>query len=108
MLERELKLSAPPIFVLPDLAGVVDGVTVLHGRRVAARFREIEAELRPGAAEWVLVACEQRLTDAGATVEEPVPKLVRAIGPQAFAPPDVVVPELKPRPSAGDIVRRAF
>ncbi|TMD08654.1 MAG: CYTH and CHAD domain-containing protein [Chloroflexi bacterium] len=86
---------------------VDDEVSVLDGRRVAARFREIEVELLNGGTALVdpLLA---RLRSAGAGAPDPTPKHVRALGPRAAAPPEVAVPDPRRSEPAGDSVRRAI
>ena len=67
-----------------QLAEVVDDeVTVLEGRRVAARFREVEVEMaEDGEAGGALLgAVRKRLLAAGAEPGNQTPKLVRALGP---------------------------
>lgn len=64
-----------------------DEVSVLEGRRVVARFRELELESRTvelDGLDRIAVA----LRNAGAVDSEPIPKAVRALGPPATAPPD--------------------
>src|SRR3989440_8477802 len=77
------------------LAEVVDDeVSVLEGRRVAARFRELEIEVKGGDAEDLLDATVFRLRTAGAGAPDPVAKHVRALGPRAQEPPEVHAGEL--------------
>ena len=86
-----------------------DEVSVYDGRRVAARFREIEVEINDGCPEELVDAVLARLHEAGVGRPDPTPKLVRALGERALAPPEVVVPELRPSTAtAGDVVRAAF
>jgi CHAD domain-containing protein len=68
---------------------VDDEVSVLHGGRVASRFREVEVEIgtRPPAG----------LLDD-----------IRALGPRALEPPEVVPPSVGKRPSAAQLVRHAI
>jgi len=80
---------------------------VLDGRRVAARFREVEIELKPGG-DVVLAVLLKRLRQAGAGTADPVPKHLRALGPAAQAEPDVAVPDLPRDPSAADVIRAAL
>src|SRR4029077_12492980 len=64
------------------LAEVVDDeVSVRDGRRVAARFREIEVEILGAneAAEGVQAAVVARLRTAGAGAPDPTPKHTRAL-----------------------------
>jgi CHAD domain-containing protein len=92
------------------LAEVVDDeVSVLDGGRVAARFRELEVELREHAGSDLAGAVVGRLRDAGAAEEEaPTPKVVRALGPRALDPPDVrPPPRLAKTGPAGDVLRAA-
>ena len=67
-----------------------DDVTVLKGRRVVAHLRELEVESSTdnGTAMGPIV---EALGERGAERGEPLPKLVRALGPVASRPPDVVV-----------------
>jgi len=64
-----------------------------------ARFRELEVELEPDAPEGVADSIAMRLRAAGAGLPHLVPKVVRALGPRALEPPDVVVPP-KPTPDS--------
>lgn len=66
-----------------------DEVTVFDGRRVAARFREIEVELAPRANRAPLSQIVAALHDAGAGPFDLTPKGVRALGFRAQGAPDV-------------------
>jgi CHAD domain-containing protein len=91
-----------------------DDVTVLapsvngRDRAVVARFRELEAELVPGAPVAVLEEVVRRLRKAGAGAPDPTPKVVRALGPVALEPPEVAVPAVGPKSPTGDVVRAAI
>ena len=81
---------------------VDDEVSVLQGRRVAARFRELA--LVAAVDEEVLVdVVVARLGGAGAAVIEAVPNHVRALGPIASVP-EVDDPALSSAPSAAEVV----
>ena len=99
---------------LRDAAGIGaaevadDEVSVLDGRRLAARFREVEVELlgeSPSSVLRALVAC---LRNAGAGAPDPVPKVVRALGAQAVSPPEVAPVELTDGAEVADVVRAAI
>ena len=92
------------------LAEVVDDeVSVLDGRHVAARFRQIEVEWFDESAGAVADAIVSTLRDAGAGDPDPIPKIGRALGPRALDPPDVLpAPDLGDAPNAGDVVRAAL
>src|SRR5713226_2929737 len=67
---------------------VDDEVSVRDGRRVAARFREIEIEVAGADGNEAIVApLVERLRAAGAGAPDPTPKHIRAIGPRAMEPP---------------------
>jgi CHAD domain-containing protein len=83
-----------------------DEVSVMDGRRVASRFRELEVELDPEADDDLSKILIDRLTQAGAGPLDNVPKLVRALGPRAASPPDVEVAELDEHATVADVVRR--
>ncbi|MCU1462489.1 MAG: hypothetical protein JWO37_2564 [Acidimicrobiales bacterium] len=93
------------------LADVVDDeVSVYEGRRVAARFREVEVELfvEGRAGHALLEAVTARLVEAGCRAEPAVPKVIRALGHRALEPPDVVVADLDDRTTAAEFVRSAL
>jgi inorganic triphosphatase YgiF len=82
-----------------------DDVSVLRGRQVAARFRELEVELTDDAEPRLLSSLGKRLRSAGAQPVPQVPKLVHALGAAAAAPWGLTVPELSARPSALELLR---
>jgi len=99
--------------LLHDSAGNVlgevvdDTVSLLEGRRVVSRFREIEVE--QGDADDAAAACRAvgtRLLTAGAVAGEQLPKVVRALGPQAQQPSDLPAPpDVNAASPAADLVR---
>ena len=74
--------DAQPLAELTD-----DAVSVLSQGHVAVRFREIEVEDRGGGVSTI-DEVGMVLRAAGAVAGEFVPKVVRALGPQATAPAD--------------------
>ncbi len=103
---RRIELCAEDGGRLAEVAD--DEVSVLEGRRVALRFREIEVEVATGAPEALLSAVVARLLGAGAAEADQTPKIVRALGPRALEPPDVRVSELDPeRATLRDVVAAA-
>ena len=100
---------------LVDSAGVRvaevvdDEVSVRDGRRVAARFREIEVEV-PGedGVDAVITPLVTRLRGAGAGAPDPTPKHIRALGPRAIEPPEVAPEPLLPNAPARDVIRNAI
>src|SRR3954468_3857695 len=75
-----------------ELGEVVDdSVSVLEGRRVLARFREVEV-VAIGLAEPARLELRRRLVEAGASDADPLPQVVRALGPRAAAPGEVPLP----------------
>ena len=86
---------------------VDDEVSVLDGARVAARFREVEVELAAGSGDCLLDAALERLHDAGAGDAEFTPKHVRALGPRAELPPELV-PAASADPTVADLVRASL
>jgi CHAD domain-containing protein len=81
-----------------------DVVSVMDGRKLAARFREVEVELTPAAPAGFVQAVLDRLTAAGAVQGDDRPKVVRAVGPRATSGPDVVVPQLDEDATVGEVV----
>ncbi|HET7339643.1 MAG TPA: CYTH and CHAD domain-containing protein [Candidatus Dormibacteraeota bacterium] len=88
---------------------VDDEVSVRDGRRVAARFREIEVEV-PGddGGDGVITPLVTRLRGAGAGAPDPTPKHIRALGPRAIEPPEVAPEPLLPNAPARDVIRNAI
>jgi CHAD domain-containing protein len=85
-----------------------DEVSVLDGRRIAARFRELEAETTGATPDGLLGTIVDLLRSKGAGEPDPTPKVVRALGPRAQEPPEVAVAELGSDPTAGEVVQRAI
>ncbi len=85
-----------------------DVVSVMDGRRLAARFREVEVEVVGAAPVSLLHATVARLEEAGAVTGEPRPKLVRAIGYRAAEPADVVPAPIKRTASMAEVIRAAI
>jgi CHAD domain-containing protein len=76
-----------------------------------ASFREIEVELGANADPRLLKELGRRVRDAGATVGNggPLPKVVRALGERALAPPDLPTLGALPRDATvGELVRHAI
>jgi CHAD domain-containing protein len=91
--------------VLVELAD--DSVAVLDGRRIASRFREVEAELK-NARPKLLDRVDKVLRAAGARSGAFTPKHVRALGEAASRPADLRPPgQLPDKPRAGDVVTAA-
>ncbi|MGZ6995711.1 MAG: CYTH and CHAD domain-containing protein [Acidimicrobiia bacterium] len=88
---------------------VDDEVSVLDGGRITSRFRELEVELGEDAPVALADALVVRLQAAGAGAPDPTPKIVRALGMRALAPPDVQLPgALSPGSPARHIVHAAI
>ncbi len=85
-----------------------DEVSVLEADRVAARFREVELEIAEGAPVVLGALVADRLRAAGAGDTDPTPKLVRALGPRALAPPEVVAPPLDRDATMGAVAQAAI
>jgi CHAD domain-containing protein len=89
---------------------VDDEVSVRDGRRVAARFREIEVEVTPleNGAKGIADPLVLRLRGAGAGAPDPTPKHIRALGPRAMEPPEVAPQPVKPDSPAKDVIKYVF
>lgn len=84
----------------------IDEVSVVEGRRVVSRFRELEVEDLRG--DLPLADLADQLREAGATGSEPISKVVRALGSRATAPPDVRPVALAADATLGEAVRAAI
>ncbi len=87
---------------------VDDEVSVLSGRRIAARFRELEVEITGDTPDGLLDEVLERLRAAGAGAPDPTPKYVRAVGPLATQPPEVEVAPLTPAATVSQVVGSAI
>jgi CHAD domain-containing protein len=85
-----------------------DVVSVMDGRRLAARFREVEVEVVGAAPDYLLDAVLAHLGEAGAIASDGRAKVVRAIGPRATEPPDVTPVDVDRNSSIGEVVRAAI
>ena len=86
---------------------VDDEVSVRDGRRVAARFREIEVEVpqQENGANGIVDTLVMRLRRAGAGAPDPTPKHIRALGPRAMEPPEVSPEPIQPGAPAKDVIK---
>ena len=104
---RRLELRGPDDKPLAEV--VDDEVSILDRGHVAARFRELEVELREESDPELAHVVVDRLREAGAGEPDPTPKVVRALGSRALDAPDVLpAPELGRAANAGDVVRVAL
>ncbi|HEX9992961.1 MAG TPA: CHAD domain-containing protein, partial [Acidimicrobiales bacterium] len=103
-----LTTARRPVVVAGRVEVVDDEVVVLDGDREVARFREIEAEVVADGGADLLPALVERLVAAGADPAAPVPKLVRALGERAAAPPELVPVEVPDDPLVADVAAAAL
>lgn len=108
MRTRRLAVELRDVEGQPIAEVVDDEVSVLHGGRVAARFREVEVEVTRRADAELLEAIIDRLREVGAGEPDPTPKLVRALGARALGPPELAPVPLDDDPSMADAVRAAI
>jgi CHAD domain-containing protein len=80
--------AGAPVVELDD-----DTVTAESGDGTTTSFRELEIEARSDAGTEWLDELVRRLGSTGAVPGDEMPKVVRALGPRAQEPPDLVVPE---------------
>lgn len=85
-----------------------DEVSVLDGEHVAARYREVTVEIAPDAPATLLDDLVARVRAAGAGAPDAMPRLVRALGPAALEPPDLVPVEVDESASTADLLRASF
>jgi CHAD domain-containing protein len=103
-LRRPVELREPAGSRLAEV--VDDEVQVLDGRRVVARFRELEVELDEAADAGLLQEVLDRLLAAGAQAAEPTPKYLRALGGrERTLGPEVVAPEVGDGASVEELLR---
>lgn len=85
-----------------------DEVSVLEGRRVAARFREIEVEQVGEEPEGALERVVEHLRARGAGDAESASKIVRALGARASEPADLQPVRLDRTSSVTELVRASI
>ena len=85
-----------------------DEVCVQDGEEVTGRFRELEVEMAEDGPPALLEAIVERLRAGGAGDADPTPKVVRALGDGALAPPEVAAERVDGSATAGAVVRRAI
>lgn len=85
-----------------------DRVQVERADGESLSWRELEVELAPQASAPILSGIADRLESAGARAGSTVPKLARAVGAPATAPPDVTVPTLPDKPTGRQVIEAAF
>ncbi len=81
-----------------------DEVSIMDGTHVAARFREVEAKARIDDRR-LLRRVAERLRSAGAGDPDPVPKVMRALGPHALEAPDLVPVTADAESTTGRLLR---
>ena len=93
-----------------EVAEVVDDVvSVMDGRRLALRFRELEVEARDDSTPVeVMQAIVGALRAAGAGAPNPTAKHVRALGPRSTELPEINLVDLEAEAVAGGAARRAI
>jgi CHAD domain-containing protein len=97
-------LDGRPIATVCDDTVIADGAS-----EPIIVFREIEVELVDEADAEAVTAIISRLRAAGCKDDEtPVPKVVRALGPKAFDPPDVTIPKVGKHATVGLLVRHTL
>jgi CHAD domain-containing protein len=87
---------------------VDDEVSVLSGRRIAARFRELEVEITDDTPDGLLDVVLSRLRAAGAGEPDPTPKYVRAVGSLATQPPEITARDLADDARVSEVLGRAL
>ena len=85
-----------------------DVVSVMEGRRLAARFREVEVEVVGAVPPNLLEAVVTRIEGAGAIAGDARSKLARAIGVRAVEPPDVVPVPIERAAPMAEVIRAAI
>ncbi len=103
---RRTELIGPEDSAIAEV--VDDEVSVLDGRRVVGRFRELEVELAPDADDEILRSALGRLRKEGAEPSTPLPKHVRALQPRSTLPPDVSAVEIERDATVTQMVRASL
>jgi CHAD domain-containing protein len=105
-LRRRIELIADEDVKVAEV--VDDEVSVLDGRRVVGRFRELEVELGPEGDREALRSVVRRLEQAGAEPSPGAPKHVQALQPRSTQPPEVFPPRIGRKATVEEVVRTAL
>lgn len=108
-----LRVIRRPIELRSEERGLVatildDEVSVLDGRRLAARFRELELVSEETIDDDTQAILDRLLRAAGAGNADTTPRHVRAIGPRALEPPEVEPVAVGRHSGATQLVRAAI
>jgi CHAD domain-containing protein len=103
---RTIPLSDPGGRALGTLADAA--ISVLDGRRVALRFRELEILPSPEAPPSLVPTLVRALEATGAAPADNVHPLVRALGPRALGAADPAVPQAGDPPTMREVVQHAL
>jgi CHAD domain-containing protein len=90
--------------LLAQIAVDTTTASTIGGGRLVVREVWLESRTHGRVARRVLGAATDRLVDAGCVAKPPVSKLVRALGPTAAQPRDVLVVPLGRRPDVAELV----
>jgi CHAD domain-containing protein len=85
-----------------------DEVSVLDGRRVAARYRELVLDAGREADTAVVHGVIARLRAAGAGGPDLVPEYARVLGPASTEAPEIVIPLPQPQSSIAEAITAAL
>lgn len=85
-----------------------DEVSVLDGRRVAIRYRELVLDAGHDADTALVHGVIARLRAAGAGGPDRVPEFARVLGPASLDPPEIVVTPPGPKSTVGEAVAAAL
>jgi CHAD domain-containing protein len=92
-----------------DQAEIVeDEVEVSEGGLLTTTFNELEIEVRSDVSDETMEALGRRIQASGASLEDTKPKLVRALGGPASAPPDVDVPSIGDEATAREVMHHTI
>jgi CHAD domain-containing protein len=100
-----LDIEGDPVAELAD-----DLVTAYNGPTQTGTFREVEVEFTQHAqhANHLQRAAIAWLTAAGCRLDTPLPKLTRALGQRATAPPEVTIVPLDAEPTVVELIRHSI
>lgn len=82
-----------------------DDVHVIGGKADGARFRQLEVELLNDAPVEVMTSLRERLRESGVDRDDPMPKVVRALGLTELPSPEIEKPELHRKSPLCEVLR---
>jgi CHAD domain-containing protein len=102
-LRTSVRLSTPDGREVAEIDD--DDVHIIGGKADGERFRQLEVELRSDAPADVMTSLRKQLRERGVDRDDPMPRIVRALGLAELPAPEIERPALHKKSSLRDVLR---